>query len=264
MPVDKELSGDKAEEKWITVGGKKMRIPAGEEGEELVRTPLPSLRGAKESNTKEAQKSDIYKMRFDLIKSQFKIREPVVFAEYKKSGIVQGINGGIVNILCEGRIYPINKTYVFKKSELLGERHWDTMTNINRVEILKICNLPAFYNKQNWGNLAVEIRTTLLKYNRSYSASAGLTTNNAGIMNPIYNPLNEEKSVDDRIKEEIKRQHNEQYEGEEEVDGNGKDSKNDSKNGSSHIPKKDPSKDSSHIPSKESGKESGKNTGNKK
>ena len=206
MP-EKEESGDKAEEKWITIGGKKIRIPAGEEGEELVRDKLPSVRGQKESNTKEAQKS-IYKIRFDLLKSIFKPRDEVVFAEYNKSGIIAGLNGDIINILCEGRTYPILKNHVFKKSELLGNRHWDTMTNVDRVEILKTCNLPAFYNKQNWGNLAIEIRTQLLKG----TSPAGMSTSTPGTNNAIYNPINEEKTVSSRIKEEITRQHNTKYE----------------------------------------------------
>lgn len=219
MP-EKEESGDKAEEKWITVGGKKVRIPAGEEGEDLVREKLPSVRGQKESNTKEAQKS-IYKMRFNLIKSVFKPRDQVVFAEYNKSGVVAGINGDIVNILCENRIYPILKNHVFKKSELLDGRHWDTMTNVDRVETLKSCNLPAFYNKQNWGNLATEIREQLLKG----TSPAGMTTSTPGANNAIYNPINEEKSVSDRIKDEIKRQHSEKYDEEKDNDTEKKDEK---------------------------------------
>jgi len=201
MPADKPVEDSDAE-KWITVGGKKVKVNAGEDAEDRVREALPSLRGAKQSNTKEAQKS-IYKKRLDLIKTPFKIRDEVVFAEYNKSGVISGFDGDKVKILSDGRNYPIIKNDVFLKKELLGEIHWDTMTNVDRVEILKLSNLPTFYNKQNWNNLATEIRQTILKN----VSPAGTTTTTSGTHNPVYNPLNEEKSVSDRIDEEIKRQH---------------------------------------------------------
>ena len=200
MP-DKTVENKDTEE-WITIGGKKMRVDAGTDKEELTRPKMPSLRGEKESNTKEAQKA-IYKMRFDLIKSPFKPRDEVVFAEYKKSGVIAGLDGGKVNILSENRIYPVLKNHVFKKSELLGDQHWDTLTNVDRVAVLKSANIPLFYNKQNWGNLSREIRDVLLKN----TSPAGTTTSTTGIHNPIYNPINEEKTVSERIKQEIERQH---------------------------------------------------------
>ena len=86
MPDKDSDNTDMDQDKWITVGGKKMKIPAGEEGEEALREKLPSTRGAKESNTKEAQKT--YNRRFGIMKTLFKLRENVVFAEYKKSGII--------------------------------------------------------------------------------------------------------------------------------------------------------------------------------
>jgi len=199
---DNSPDQDKDAEEWITVGGKKMRVDAGADKEKFTRDPMPSARGEKEHNTKEAQK--MYKKRFDLIKTPFKPRDEVVFAEYNKSGIVSGLQGNIVKILSEGRIYPIEKNHVFKKSELINERHWDTLTNVDRVQVLKSSNLPTFYNKQNWGNLATEIREALLNKNTS---PAGTTTATTGIHNPIYNPINEEKPVSDRIDNEIKRQH---------------------------------------------------------
>ncbi len=213
-----KLDTDKDAEEWITVGGKKMRIDAGEDKEDLTRAKMPRARGEKQANTKEAQK--VYKKRLELIKSIFKTRDEVVFAEYNKSGVVAGLNGDKLNIMSEGRIYPVHKNNVFKKSELLGDRHWDTMTNVSRVQILKSSNLPTFYNKQNWGNISMEIREALLKN----ASPAGTTTSDAGIHNPIYNPINEEKSVSNTIDDEIKRQENspnhEEYE-------NGKDGKKD-------------------------------------
>jgi len=202
MPDSDKPIGDKDVEQWITIGGKKMRVDAGEDQEKNTRTPMPSLRGEKESNTKEAQK--MYKTRFDLIKSPFNSRDEVVFAQYKKSGVIIGIDGGKVNIMSEGRSYPVLKNHVFKKSELIGDRHWDTMTNVDRVDVLKDHNLPSFYNKQNWGNLSWGVRNALLNKNVS---PAGTTTSTTGVHNPIYNPINEETTVSDRIDQEITRQH---------------------------------------------------------
>lgn len=196
-----KIEDDRDTEEWITIGGKKMRVDAGADKEDLTREKMPSARGEKERNTKEAQK--VYKKRFGLIKSIFKPRDEVVFAEYNKSGIISGLNGERVNILSEGRIYPIEKNHVFKKSELLGDRHWDTLTNVDRIEVLKSYKLPTYYNKQNWGNLSIEIRQALLKN----LSPAGTTTSTTGIHNPIYNPINEEKSVSDTIDEEMSRQH---------------------------------------------------------
>tara|TARA_R110002126_G_scaffold111701_6_gene249613 strand:+ start:906 stop:1601 length:696 start_codon:yes stop_codon:yes gene_type:complete len=203
-------------EEWITVGGKKMRVDDNdddtpnivddekmkdEKPESAGGEKTPSARGEKEKNTKEAQK--MYKKRFGLLKSQFKTRDEVVFAEYNKSGVISGINGEKVNIVSDGRVYPVLKNNVFKKSELLGDRHWDSMTNVDRVQVLKSTNLPTFYNKQNWGNLSIEIRTALLKG----ASPAGMTTSTSGVHNPIYNPINEEKTVSDTIDTEMKRQH---------------------------------------------------------
>lgn len=203
MPVKPDkIDEDKDTEEWITVGGKKMRVDAGADKEDLTREKLPSARGEKEHNTKEAQK--VYKKRFGLIKSIFKSRDEVVFAEYQKSGVIAGLNGERVNIMSDNRIYPVLKNHVFKKSELLGERHWDTMTNVDRVIVLKSSNLPTFYNKQNWGNLSPEIREALLKN----ASPAGTTTSTTGVHNPIYNPIKEEKSVSETIKEEMNRQEN--------------------------------------------------------
>lgn len=198
MPENKD---DKKEHStWITVGGKKIEIPAGEEGEEALREKLPTLRGAKESNTKEAQKS--YIMRHGLLKSLFNIRDEVVFDEYKKSGIVSGFAGDNLTIMAEGRVYKKDKNHVFKKDELIGKVHWDTLPNSSRIEILKSHNVSVDYVKQNWQNLSVEIRSVLKE-----ASPAGFSTATTGTHNAIYNPINEEKTVSQRIEEEIERQH---------------------------------------------------------
>ena len=91
-----------------------MRIDAGADKEDLTREKKCLVQGVKKKkNTKEAQK--VYKKRFELIKSIFKPRDEVVFAEYNKSGIIAGLNGDKLNIMSEGRMYPVHKNNVFKK-----------------------------------------------------------------------------------------------------------------------------------------------------
>ena len=192
---------DKENEKWITVGGKKIQVDTLEDAEEKTREKLPSARGEKESATKEALKA--YESRFGLIKGVFKIREEVVFDKYNKTGIISGLDGEFVKILIGNRIVRVEKNHVFKKSELLGDCHWDTLTKADRVKELGFFNISKEYSNQNWGNLPYEIREHLLKN----VSPAGTTTSTTGIHNPVYNPINEEKSVSDRIDEEIKRQH---------------------------------------------------------
>ena len=144
-----------------------------------------------------------YKIRFGLIKGIFKIRDEVVFDKYNKTGIISGIDGEYLKIFSNNRIVRVEKNHTFKKSELLGKYHWDTLTKADRVEVLEKQNVSNEYSNRNWGNLPYEIRSHLLKN----VSPAGTTTSTTGIHNPVYNPINEEKTVSDRIDDEIKRQH---------------------------------------------------------
>lgn len=191
--------------KWITIGGKKIEIPAGEEGEDAIREATESknrsVRGMKESNTKQAQKA--YQARFGIYKTLFKIRDAVVFDKYNREGVISGFAGDNLTIMSEGRVYKQHKDQVFKKEELLeGGVHWDTLTKADRVPYLTKANLDSSYSTRNWANLPPEIRGVIKE-----ASPAGMSTATAGVHNPIYNPINEEKPVSDRIDEEIARQH---------------------------------------------------------
>lgn len=199
MPSETDEKKDSST--WVTVGGKKIEIPAGEEGEEYLREKLPSARGMKESNTKEAQKS--YNQRFDVMKTLFEIRDKVVFDKYEKEGIISGFAGDTITIMSKGRVYKKSRDYVFKVSELLkGDVHWDTLTKKDRVPYLTKAKLDLSYSTKNWANLKPEIREVIKQ-----ASPAGVSTATTGTHNPIYNPLNEEKPVSERIEEEIERQH---------------------------------------------------------
>ncbi len=199
MPSETDEKKDSST--WVTIGGKKIEIPAGEEGEEYLREKLPSARGMKESNTKEAQKS--YKQRFDVMKTLFKIRDKVVFQKYDKEGIISGFAGDNITIMANGRVYKEDRQQVFKISELLtGEIHWDTLTKSDRVQYLTKARLDSSYSTRNWANLAPELREAIKQ-----ASPAGVSTATTGMHNPIYNPINEETPVSERIDDEIKRQH---------------------------------------------------------
>lgn len=190
------------ESKWITIGGKKVEIKPGEEGEENIREKLPSVRGEKEKNTKEAL-SKSYVKRYDLIKSIFNPRDEVVFDEYKKNGIVAGSDGNHLKILNKGEIISVHKNSVFKKSELIGDVHWDTISDRDRLFILEKAGLHPSYRGRDWMSIQPNIREVI----RKTSTPAGYDSSNSGVSNPIYNPVSEDKTVSQRLKEEEESQH---------------------------------------------------------
>jgi hypothetical protein len=201
MPNKDEENTDLGTDKWITVGGKKMKIPAGEEGDEALKEKLPSASGSKQSNTKEAQKS--YTQRYGVTRTLFKTRDLVLFKEFTKEGLVSGLAGDNLTIMSDGRVYKSHKDKAFLKSELLGEAHWDTLTKADRTKLLEKAKVSTDYNTTNWANLSKELRDVLKE-----NAPQGMTTATTGVHNPIYNPINEEIPVSQRIKDEVKRQHN--------------------------------------------------------
>ena len=129
----------------------------------------------------------------------------------------------MIKILSNNRIERVHRDDVFKKSELIGDYHWDSLTNQDRALTLKSVNLDTIYCKSNWANLKPEIRSVLKEV-----SPAGTTTATTGVHNPVYNPINEEKPLSDRIDDEIDRQHkmpsHEEFENGK-GDGGGKDEK---------------------------------------
>lgn len=201
------------EEKWITIGGKKINVKPGEDVEDRIREALPSARGEKEKNTKQAL-SKQYIQRKDLPSSIFKIRDEVVFDEYRKSGQLAGVDGTYLKILYDGYITNIRKDTVFKKSELIPDQHWDTMTKSDKVIVLKNAGIDSSYSDRSWMGLDPHLRNVILKTN----SPAGYESTSQGNNNPIYNPISEEKTVSQRIKEEESKQHEEDADEKKSVD----------------------------------------------
>lgn len=189
------------ESEWITIGGKKIEIKPEDAIEDKTREKMPSLRGEKEKNTKQAL-SKIFIKRYSLLPAIFETRDPVVFDEYKKEGLVAGIDGTYLKILSDGVIHTVQKITVFKKSELIDKTHWDTASDEYRVFMLEKAGLHIENFKRNWVGMLPTIRTLIQKTN----SPAGYESTSSGIGNPIYNPLNENKTVSQRIKDEEKKQ----------------------------------------------------------
>lgn len=209
MPTESETG----EKKWITIGGKKIELKPGEEGEDAIRERLPSAKGEKEKATKEALSKSYFK-RYGLIKMIFRPRDEVVFDEYRKQGIVTGIDHDYLTILSDSRMHVVEKNHVFKKSELIGDVHWDTLTKTDRIKLLAKTNLNSEFSGRNWFNLPTELRDVIQKIN----SPAGYDSGNVGTNNPIYNPINTDTTVSQRIKDEIKDQHKDTGKDEEKRD----------------------------------------------
>ena len=192
------------ESTWITVQGKHVEVEAGEDIADKIREKLPSARGEKEKNTKETLSKE-YTKRYNYQKSIFQSRDEVVYDEYKKSGVVAGVDGDVIKILNEGRIVSIHKNGVFKKSELIDGVHWDSMSKEYRIYCLNKVGIGSTYLGRNWMELQPNIRIEIRKIN----SPAGYESTSSGVGNPIFNPINEDKTVSQRIKEEEEKQHEE-------------------------------------------------------
>ena len=206
--------------KWITVGGKKIEVNPEDDAEDKIRESI-SVSGEKQKNTKHAisvQKE--YVKRYDIKKSIFNIRDPVVYDEYKKSGIVSGLDGQNVKVYNGRDIEILNKNVVFKKSELLDDTHWDTMSNAHRLHHIEKTGVDQSYINRDWMEIAPNIRNVIQKI----ASPAGYDSATSGNSNPIYNPVNTNKTVSQRIKEE------EETQREPDTDNDDDDKKNNKKN----------------------------------
>lgn len=197
MPESKDTKiTPKDNEKWVTIGGKKIELDPDKDAEDQIREKLPTdIRGDKEKNTKETRKSII--KRFNLIKSPFKIRDEVVFDNLQKSGILYGFDGDYVKIFNKGSHYTKLANDVFLKSEMLGKQHWDTMENNDRLALLEKSQVSRNYINLDWAKLPELSRSTIIKNLGPAGYEGGVSTSTPG----VWNPVNDDKKVSDRIEE---------------------------------------------------------------
>ena len=191
--------------KWVTVRGKKIHVQQGQDTEDAIREELPSLRGEKEKNTKQAQDTEHEKFRksfvyrADLQKTPFSFREQVIYDKFTKSGIVAGFNGGYVEIFDRGRKVTIPQNNVFKASELIGNVHWDAISISERQHLLQKSGVSANYLKHDWAGIPAPLRDKLQK--GTTPAGTGISTGTSG----VWNPVNTDVSVDTKLKNEKKK-----------------------------------------------------------
>lgn len=203
MP-DKKPLDDGKEQKWITVGGKKIPVGEDEDAEEATREKLPTdTRGEKEKNTKEAKKALV--KRYNVIKTRVDLRDEVVFDNFEKSGIVCGIDVGGVTIFHKGNKYNRTFSEIFKKSEMVGEYHWDVLSKSDRIDLLKASKVGESYLNNHWCQIPYNIQKALQKGAHPAGYSGSVNTSTQG----VYNPVNDDKTISKRIEEKKKKRNEE-------------------------------------------------------
>ena len=183
---------DEQDKKWITVQGRKVELGEGDKLEDKLKE---DLRGEKEHNTKEALKKSVIIQRFNLQKSKFNFRDEVIYDNLQKSGTIGGFDGEYVKIFSKGRAVTLHKNDVFKKSEMLGDLHWDVMTIPDRRDILIKSNISKNYLKHDWARIPAIIQDKIQK--DGTPAGTGISTSSTG----VWNPVNTDVSVDTKLKE---------------------------------------------------------------
>jgi hypothetical protein len=197
---------DVPEKKWITINGSAHEVDSEEADKLKQEGGTKDLRGEKEKNTKEARKAFVH--RLALNKSNVNYREEVFYDEFQKSGTIYGFNGEFVRILSKGRQVQRHINNVFKSSEMIGNYHWDTLHDSDRLELLKSTVVSPNYLKSDWVKIPAIIRDKIMKgaHPAGYEGnSGGVETTTPG----VYNPVNDHKTISQRIKETDDKDENE-------------------------------------------------------
>ena len=140
--------------------------------------------------------------RFNLPKTVMKIREEVVYDAFTKMGIVAGFAGDSVRILGDRGVISMDKNFVFKKSELIGGRHWDGISLSARLELLKNAHISQDFVNSSWYFLDYNIRNVIQKAEGPAGyEGGGLNTSTSGVFNPVH----DDQTVSERIKDESKK-----------------------------------------------------------
>lgn len=192
--ADKPQHPEDEGSKWITVQGRKVEIDPDGDPEAQIREKLPKdARGEKEKNTKQAMKKMV--ARSNLQKSKFNFRDEVLYDDLTKSGTIAGFDGQYVQIFTKGVKLVRHANNVFKKSEMLGDNHWDTMTIEARTLVLKDAGVSTNYIKHDWTRIPAILQDKIQK--DGTPAGTGITSSTEG----VWNPVNQDKPVSQKIKE---------------------------------------------------------------
>jgi len=202
---------------WITVSGRKVPVEAGQSKKEAVEQNVkgPQVGDPGTSNCQpndqrvacrrkekpidddeEIEKSLTYR---NVLKTPFAMRDEVVYGDFKKSGIVNGIRPGSIGIFAQNTIEFAPLHTVFKKSELVGRFHWDAVSRDIRDKWLRKCNIPLSYSTYDWGVIPKPYQEMIKGIHPAgYGASPSPT-------HPlVWNPVNDDKKISERIEDEKK------------------------------------------------------------
>ena len=125
----------------------------------------------------------------------FNFRDEVMYDDLTKSGTVGGFDGNYIQIFNKGRKVIRISNDVFKKSEFIGNGHWDLMTVEDRRDILTKSNVSQNYIQYDWARIPAIIQDKIQK--DGTPAGTGISTSTSG----VWNPVNSDKTVDQKLKE---------------------------------------------------------------
>lgn len=134
----------------------------------------------------------------------FEMDDTVSFENFTKTGIVNGMGTGILEIHGDdGLQYKIQKDTVFLKSDVTPFGHWNTMSTLAKKLILKQAEITVDFSESLWKDINKEVQELIIKIaspagyegNSDYSYD----TTKPGALNPV----SENKTLADRLKEEI-------------------------------------------------------------
>jgi len=129
-------------------------------------------------------------------KSGFKTKDEVYFDDFKKEGVIVAINQDKLKIFSNKAILFRHSQVVYKKSEMLGDRHWDTLKKTEKIEILNKHNVSKDLARRDWQDIPSAVKQAIYKEDGSFS---GINTDTQN----VYNPVTSDKTVSDRIKDEL-------------------------------------------------------------
>jgi len=134
----------------------------------------------------------------------FEMEDHVSFDNFTKTGIVNGMSTGILEIQGnDGLQYKIQKDTVFLKSDVTQYGHWNTMSTLAKKLILKQAGITVDFSESLWKDINKEVQELILKV-ASPAGYSGNADDSYGTTKPgTYNPVSENKTLADRLKEEI-------------------------------------------------------------
>ena len=217
-------NGRDKKEKWITILGRRVLVKPGENPKLKVRGMTtggekkpartertgaePKSEGSKgsdDANTEDIseQTKKQYIDRINLT-TEFRVRDPVVYETYTKSGIIVGLINNMVKIseAPNNKIVVRHRDTVFQKADLLtGGYHWDSLQPLDRLEYLDKCHLNPKYMNKNWADITKEIRNFIKIQN---PAGDGSGYGSGGpTLKPQLGPMHNTTTISERIETNI-------------------------------------------------------------